>query len=41
MVIVNLGGKKKPHTQGKKITRRQHKDALTFSYGSLCQLVQS
>lgn len=30
MVIVNLGRKKKPHTQGK-ITRRQHKDALTFS----------
>lgn len=23
--------KKEPHTQGKKITRRQHKDALTFS----------
>lgn len=33
MVIVNLGGKKKPHTQGT-TTRRQHKDGLTFSYGA-------
>lgn len=33
MIIVNLGGKKKPHTQGK-TTRRQHRDALTFSFGA-------
>lgn len=35
MVIVNLGGKKETTHTGKKITRRQHKDTLTFSYGSL------
>jgi hypothetical protein len=33
MIIVNLGGKKKPNTQGK-TTRRQHRDALTFSFGA-------
>ena len=33
MIIVNLGGKNKPHTQGK-TTRRQHRDALTFSFGA-------